>query len=261
VILSISTVVTLLGFGTIFLIYPYLYHVADSVLFVTKAVARPLVPVLIKTILFVFRPMAENAQTVTPQTDGQGLSQKENHLTDMDSFVVGEWESLILKAVGWGVLGFIGLVFLMGAGAFLIYVIRMMLKRSRDEAIQPLSAGAIWAFIRVLAGLPLHMWRALTSVLKGLDCAAMVYAGLCRWGRRSGLPPKHNETPQEFGKRLSNSFPVLKNQIELIVHAFNREVYGQTPTGRDMLSRLRKALRHMRRISHLPIRVKVWFLR
>ena len=71
--------------------------------------------------------------------------------------------------------------------------------------------------------------------------------------------PKNTETPFEYGTRLMSCFPGLKTEIELIVDAFNREVYGQTTTNREILSRLRSALRRMKRIRHWPSRIKVWF--
>ena len=59
--------------------------------------------------------------------------------------------------------------------------------------------------------------------------------------------------------RNENCFPGLRAEIELIVDAFNREVYGLTTTDRETLSRLRSALRRMKRLRYWPSRIKVWF--
>ncbi len=96
-------------------------------------------------------------------------------------------------------------------------------------------------------------------MLKSVDCAAIVYTGMLRWGRRSGMILIHSETPAEYGNRLMNCFPGLRAEIELIVDAFNREVYGQTTTERETLSHLRSALRRMKRLRYWPSRIKVWF--
>ncbi len=252
VILSISTIVTLLGTGTILLVYPYLYNVADSLLIFTKVVAQPMDSVLIKTLLFLFRPKERSLQPDEPYTDAPKL-------TDMDTQAVEGWGALFQQIVGWGLFGIIGMVFLVAFVYFLIYILRLLLKRSRDDTAQSLSTGWISDLLRKLVALPLLMWRGWVSLLKGVDCAAMAYAGMLRWGSWSGMIQIPSETPAEYGNRLMNGFPGLGAEIELIVEAFNREVYGQTTTERETLSHLRSALRRMKRLRYWPSRIKVWF--
>jgi hypothetical protein len=260
VILSISTLVTLLGTGTILLIYPYLYSVADSLLSATKVVAQPMESVLIKTLLFLFRPRELTLQPDNPYTDAPKMTDMDTtKLTDMDTQAVEGWGSLVQLIAGWGLFGIIGMVTLGVLVYLLIYILRLLLKRSPDDTAQPLSTGWISDLLRKLAALPLLMWRGWVSLLKGVDCAAIVYAGMLRWGRRSGMILIHSETPAEYGNRLMNCFPGLRAEIELIVDAFNREVYGQTTTDRETLSRLRSAIRRMKRLRYWPSRIKVWF--
>jgi len=256
VILSISALVTLLGTGTILLVYPYLYSVADSLLSVTKVAAAPMESVLIKTLLFLFRPREITLQPDQPHTDAPKLTDMDTtKLTDMDTPAVEGFQLI----VGWGLFGIIGMVVLGALVYLLIYILRLLLKRSRDDTALPLSIGWISDLLRKLVELPLLFWRGWVSLLKGIDCAAIVYAGMLRWGRRSGMIMVHSETPAEYGNRLMNGFPGLRAQIELIVDAFNREVYGQTTIDRETLSRLRSARRRMKRLRYWPSRIKVWF--
>jgi len=256
VILSISALVTLLGTGTILLVYPYLYSVADSLLSVTKVAAAPMESVLIKTLLFLFRPREITLQPDQPHTDAPKLTDMDTtKLTDMDTPAVEGFQLI----VGWGLFGIIGMVVLGALVYLLIYILRLLLKRSRDDTALPLSIGWISDLLRKLVELPLLFWRGWVSLLKGIDCAAIVYAGMLRWGRRSGMILVHSETPAEYGNRLMNGFPGLRAQIELIVDAFNREVYGQTTIDRETLSRLRSARRRMKRLRYWPSRIKVWF--
>jgi hypothetical protein len=260
VILSISTLATLLGTGTIFLVYPYLYSVADSLLVVTKVVTHSMEPVLIKILLFLFRPRELTLQPDEPYTDAAKLTDMDTtKLTDMDTQAVEGWGSLFQLIVGWGLFGIIGMVVLGVLVYLLIYTLRLLLKRSRDDTAQPLSTGWISDLFRKLVALPLLMWRGWVSLLKRVDCATTAYAGMLRWGRRSGMTQIHSETPAEYGNRLMNGFPGLGAEIELIVEAFNREVYGQTTTDRQILSRLRSAQRRMKRLRYWPSRIKVWF--
>jgi hypothetical protein len=261
VILSISTLVALLGTGTILLVYPYLYNVADSLFTATKVVAQPVDSALIKTLLFLFRPRERSLQPDASPTDAPKLTDMDNapNLTDTATPAAEGWGALIQQIMGWGLLGIIGMVFLSAFGALLIYILRLLLKRSRDDMAQPLSTGWVSVLLREFIALPLLMWRRLVSLIRGTDCAAIVFAGMLRWGRWSGMIRIHSETPAEYGNRLTICFPALRADIELIVDAFNREVYRQTTTDRDTLSRLCLALRRMKRLRHWPSRIKVWF--
>ena len=261
VILSISTLVTLLGTGTILLVYPYLYSVADSLLGVTKTVAQPMESVLVKALLFLFRPKEITLQPDQPHTDTAKLSQMDTtKLTDMDTQAAEGWGSLIQLIVGWGIFSVIGMVVLGVLVYIIIYILRLLLKRSRDDTALPMSTGWVSDLLRKLVALPLLVWRGFVYWLKGIDCAAIVYVGMLRWGRRSGMILTPSETPAEYGNRLMNCFPGLRDEIELIVDAFNREIYGQKTTGRKALSRLHSALRRMKRLRYWPSRIKVWFL-
>lgn len=257
IILSISTLVTLLGTGTFLLVYPYIYNVADSLFMATKVVAQPIGSVLIKVLLFLLKPRARQSDELN--TGVSKLIDNKPILTDMDTQAVEGWRALFQQIVGWGLFGIIGLVFLGVLVYFLIYILRLLLKRSRDDTVLPLSTGWISDLLFKLVALPLLVWRGWVSLLKGVDCAAIVYAGMLRWGRWSGMILINSETPAEYGNRLMNGFPGLRAEIELIVDAFNREVYGQTTTDRETLFRLRSALRRMKRLRYLPSRVKVWF--
>ena len=215
---------------------------------------------MIKTLLFLFRPRELTLQPDNPYTDAPKMTDMDTtKLTDMDTQAVEGWGSLVQLIAGWGLFGIIGMVTLGVLVYLLIYILRLLLKRSPDDTAQPLSTGWISDLLRKLAALPLLMWRGWVSLLKGVDCAAIVYAGMLRWGRRSGMILIHSETPAEYGNRLMNCFPGLRAEIELIVDAFNREVYGQTTTDRETLSRLRSAIRRMKRLRYWPSRIKVWF--
>jgi len=259
VILSISTIVTLLATGTILLVYPYLYNVADSFLIVMKDVARPMDSVLTKTLLFLFRPRAPSLQPDGPHKDAPTSTEMDTPtLTDMD-IQAGEGGGTLFQLAGWGLFAIIGVVILGALVYLLIYILRLLLKRSPDDTVQPLSTGWIPDLLGKLTALPLLIWRGWVYLLKGVDCAAMAYAGMLRWGSRSGMIQIPSETPAEYGNRLMNGFPGLGAEIELIVEAFHREVYGQTTTDRQILSRLRLAQRRMKRLRYWPSRIKVWF--
>ena len=90
--------------------------------------------------------------------------------------------------------------------------------------------------------------------------AVRLYTALRTWGRRSGLPHFLNETPTEYGLRLQSRFPVFESEIELIVQAFNREVYGQASLSEQQMATTRFAWRNLSSPLHWPSRLKTRFL-
>ena len=99
----------------------------------------------------------------------------------------------------------------------------------------------------------------LLFLIKRIDSAAAIYNRMLRWGRRSGLPASASETSLEYGRRLMQRFPQLQIEIELIVKAFNREIYGQIPTPDRSLTRIKSAQRRMRHPRHWTARIRAWF--
>ena len=102
--------------------------------------------------------------------------------------------------------------------------------------------------------------REILFILGYVDSAASVYAGILRWGRRSGQPPVPSDTPVEYGNRLMHHFPQLKQEIDMIVVAFNRELYGEISTDEKSLGLISAALRRMRSPRHWPSRMRGWFM-
>jgi hypothetical protein len=90
--------------------------------------------------------------------------------------------------------------------------------------------------------------------------AVRLYTALRTWGRRSGLPHFLNETPIEYGLRLRSRFPAFESEIELIVQAFNREVYGEARLSEQQLATTRFAWRNLSSPLHWPSRLKTRFL-
>ena len=95
---------------------------------------------------------------------------------------------------------------------------------------------------------------------KGYRGAVQLYAALLTWGRHSGLPYFLSETPAEYGLRLKYRFPSLKTEIELIIEAFNQEVYGEIILDSEQCAIAQFAWRRLRSPLHWPSRLKTWFL-
>ena len=65
----------------------------------------------------------------------------------------------------------------------------------------------------------------------------------------------------EYGLRLKNQFPPLKREIELIIKAFNQEVYGEFTLNVERLAEAESAWDRLRSPLHWPLRLKTWFFK
>jgi hypothetical protein len=146
-------------------------------------------------------------------------------------------------------------------GLFIRYLLHLLLKRNTQNSPQNMSLYWIRYVARWFILLPVRVRQALMSLLESAQSAASVYAGLLDWGRRSGMRLLSGETPSEYGDRLVRHFPDLSDEIAWIIDAFNREIYGQMTTDRDILFRLRWAQRRMKRLRYWPSRIRTCFSR
>jgi hypothetical protein len=248
IILSFTTIILVFGSGTTLLFYPHLTHMADSLQVILRNVTEPMVPVIVKILSFLFIP-GKIRNEIAVGSESGGLSAP----------AVGGWEAFWLKSIGLGLMGIIGLMAI-GVFVFILnYLLRWLLKRNTKDGAQSMSASWLLKLLERLISIPLRVWNAFVHLLKGFDSAAMVYSGFLRWGRRSGLAAIPTETPTEYGCRVKHHFPKLKEEIEMIVEAFNREVYGQFIIDKRILSRILSARRKMRNPRHWPSRMRVWF--
>jgi hypothetical protein len=252
VLLSILTMTAIFASGIMLLAYPYLFHKADALLVILKSNAAPFKPLVIKILIFLFRP-----RHLRQQPDIQNKKMLSGQEVGVP---VGEgWQAFLFKILGLALIVLLGLAILV-ALAFLVYQLVLWLNKREDRPAEPISL--INAFKRFLKACRVFMQktrRKIMVMVTGPDSAAMLYQLLLRWGRYSGLTPIPSDTPSEYGRRLMQSFPGLRSEINLIVAAFNRELYGRTAIDKQTLVRIASAYRCMRRPRHWPSRLKNWF--
>jgi hypothetical protein len=144
-------------------------------------------------------------------------------------------------------------------GYMMNQLIRWLLKRNTTDETKPPSSAWLLKLLSLFKTIPQGVWNRVLYLLRGVDSAASVSAGVLRWGRRSGLPPVPSETPGEYGIRLKQQFPKLKEEIEMIIEAFNREVYGKIMIEQQSLSGISSALSRRRNPRHWTSRLRGWF--
>jgi len=252
IILGFSTVVVLCGAALILLTFPYLTQLADSAHDVLKETAAPLGPFFVRILRFIFGRARFGLETGTHGTSGSGGD-------IVLPAPTGSWEESLLVVISWGLIGILGLM-VIGAFAYLMKcIVRWLLKRNSLDTATPWSSNWFLNLLLLLKTFSQSVWKRTRYLLGGVDSAASVYAAILRWGCRSGKPPIPSETPDEYGSRLIHSFPKLKEEIAMIIEAFNREIYGDIETGEQALGRISSALRSMQSPRHWPARLWGWF--
>jgi hypothetical protein len=253
VLASFTVLVLAFGVGLVLLVMPYLSAAAQASYGVLKSAAGPLGPILARVLLLLFlgaRPEKEPA----PYSPGGG---------EMEFTPSGEsswWSDLVLRALGWGLLG-LGLligVILSALGAW--YLLRWLFSSTSKQEKKPIHWPLVllWAQ-RLWTALCMGLQRAMQK-LKGYRDAVQFYRALLKWGRRSGLPHLLSETPVEYGSRLKMRFPSLTEEIVGIVEAFNLEVYGEVALDDEQMSLAKLSWRRLRSPRYWPVRLKSCFL-
>jgi hypothetical protein len=232
----------------ILLSLPYLTLMADSTQSVLKETTEPMGPVLVSFIRFLLSIGGygrDSGIQITSSSNGNQLYP--------DAEIGGT------QVIGWILLGGIGLIAL-GLCGYLIYLLmRWLLKRNTMNKSKHQPMDLISELLSMIGVICLCVWNGLLFLFKKIDSAAAVYAGMLRWGRRSGVSAVLGETPIEFGSRLSHHFPELKEEIEMIIDTFNLEVYGNVVIDERLLSRILSAHHKMRSPRHWLLRLRVWF--
>lgn len=242
--------VVLLGTGGLLLFFlPGLTAAAQMGYRALTVVGRPLVPVLVAVLRFVFGPRGNRPAAVATES---------SHLVDWDKIAPqthGWCMEFLEKVLGWGLWGLMLLALLFASAIALYYAMKWLLSRTEGSGHQTKSVSsrfvALWAF---LAGACMKIFRG----VRGYQKAAELYGALLGWAGRSGFPHDRSETPLEFGTRLNARFPALKPPIELIIGAYNREVYGETVLGGAPLAAANSAWQFLRSPLRWPARFKGW---
>jgi hypothetical protein len=247
IVLTFMSITLLAGVVLALLFLPYLTLVADSAQVILKETTAPLGTVLTSFIRFLF-----SIGRYRREIGGQIFNPSSGKLYP-DSEI--EWA----QGLGWFLFGVIGLIALAFCLYLIGWLIRRFLKKDAGRASGRPSLTLIAWLLAVMGTFFRAVWNGLVFLLKKFDSAAAAYAGLLRWGRRSGLTAAASETPVEYGSRLGHHFPLLKTEIELIIESFNRELYGQIPADQTVLTGIQSARRRMRNPRHWPSRIRTWF--
>jgi hypothetical protein len=252
-ILSFAVAVLLFSAGLILFFFPYLTTAAEMGHGIIKSVADPLGPILVSVLRFLFMRGTIRPENASPQPEGS----TGDFVSPVES---SWWTALLEKILGWGLGTIIGLTILIIVGLAIFYLLRWLFSKTSVSQKKQSSWYLISLWAIRLREFLVFCWRKIVRRAKGYRGPVHLYAALLTWGRHSGLPHFLSETPAEYGLRLQYRFPPLKTEIELIIEAFNQEVYGEIILDSEQCAIAEFAWRRLRSPLHWPSRLKTWFL-
>ena len=253
VILSFTLVVLLFGTGLTLLFLPYLTLAAEMGYGVIKGAAQPLEPILVSVLRFLFARQKKLAEAPSGDS-GQG-EMAFTPSAEESSW----WMEMLSKIGGWGLVGLACLFGLVALGFALYYLTKWLLSRTSYDRQKEGFWTMILLWIASIRAMLTFLMEKITFKGDGSNLAVHLYEALLGWGRHSGLPHLISETPTEYGRRLSNRFPGVKQEVGIITEAFVRQVYGNKVPDTHQLDLAGKAWRKLRRPIYWPLRLKSWF--
>ena len=249
VIVSFAVLVLIFGAGLIFLFLPQLTMAAEMGYEMLKKGARPLTPILVSILRFLFM-----RKRYVPSNTG---SQKAEFMPSVEtSGRTGLLESIL----GWGFGSLVGLIALILAGFGVWYIVRWLLSKTPVNEGRQNQKGLIVLWILRLRAILLFCWEQVFRRVQGYRRAAQLYRALLDWGRYSGLPHRLTETPLEYGSRLKHHFPAVQHEIELIIEMFHQEIYGEFILNTRQFTTAHRALQRLHSPLYWPSRLRSWVL-
>jgi hypothetical protein len=239
---TIGTIIV--GTAAVLFFLPYLKMASAVGYDLMQKAARPLGPIVIALIKLIFGH-ADWDSTIADFTPSLG---------NAGPVVTSPWMLMVQKVMmwsGWMLLVTMGTVI---AGVVLWYAYRwLFLKRvGAEPSGDPWNLMTWWNSIKafLLAGC---RWIFSSRTKR---TAFQFYAALGRWGHHSGFKQQTNETPMEYGRRLSQQFPQLKTEITLIIEMLHWEVYGEYPLSSKQVLKIRQAWKKLHSPVKWPMRIK-----
>lgn len=254
VLLGFIVVILLAGTGLVFFFFPLLTLAAEGGYGLLNVVSGPLVSVLFAIWNWIFGtgmevPEVRPAQAEpVPQTGGGG--------GDLPAWLIP-----ILQVAAVGVIILLVLVALAFVGGVLYAVFMWLFSKTPEGERKPSPAELFVSFFAGLRAWLVSFRRGILHLLTGYRAAVQLYTALRDWGRNSGMPNLMDETPTEYGARLSGRFPALAGEIRVIVEAFNREVYGEIAPDEQELAPAQRAWRTLASPRLYQARMRAWFAR
>jgi len=253
-VIAFSIVLLSFASGLVLFFLPYLKQGAQVGFLVIKTVSRPFEPVIMAILRFMFQPR-------NIRTEGTGKMARQ----EAGKYITGSEGSGWVESAGFYIAWALALLLAIAAAAALLlalwYLVRWLLSKRRGIPGPDLGSEPMFLWISRILPFFASVLREALARLKPFRSARDIFCALQRWGNRSGIRRYPQETAIEYGAKLDQAVPSITNELILITHAFNEEIYGGRSLTVDKLSCLRSAFRRLGRPSLWPRRVRLKLLK
>ena len=248
VLLSFALLVLIVGISLSSLLWPFWVATAEVGDDILQQGLQALTPMLAGTLKRFFR--------------GSMDSGTESLLNDNDTIMGG-----ILSGNGVGEKGFLEVILWWGFGSLIVltvlglaafalwHLVRWLFSTPHTDKERPHRLALFMAWLFELPGILLFCWDWLSHRLRRNNNVTQVYAALLCWGKHSGVRHGQNETPLEYGLRLSGNFPIVQAEIALISDLFQQETYAEQILDLEQFKQANLALQRLRSPFYWPIRL------
>jgi hypothetical protein len=243
-VLASFTIGALILGTAIFIFFMPLLKTASGVGYeIIKSAARPLEPILIAFIRFLFG-YAKTGPTSHQSSPAIGLP----GIAEAGEMTI--W----MKILMWGGGVLLSAIVLAVIGLILWYAVRWLFQQRVGGA----GSRNRWDFQIWWMRLKTFLYKCRELILRtaAKKSALEFYAALRRWGRHSGLSPETSETPREYGMRLAQRFPKVQTEILVIIDMLHREVYEEASLSSMQIHTIRKAWKKLHSPWKWPFRLK-----
>ena len=247
VLISATIMLLLVSMGSFLLFQPAMTTIAESGYAGIKTMTGFIGPYIKTILLFLLKGqgvLAKNQAAAQSKGRSGWFQTLETEQVD-NPIIMG---ALILFAVAT-----ICLIFYLTWRLLYHYILRLFLKsdspagtKNNSEILFRLLERMIYLFNCTIS--------LIQSIRQKIDTSSQGFVRLIKWGKRSGVKKKFDETPLEYAGRLQERFQPLKKEIETIISAFQLEVYGEMTTQAHKLQQISRAVKTI----HSPV---FWILR
>ena len=166
--------------------------------------------------------------------------------------------SWLTAAIKWGTTALVIVMLLISVYLLMRYLIRFLL--TPTQTVNPRISGPFDWRKRLyrLKAMMFRLFNRIMALTRGVNSGADLFKTLTAWGRRSGIPYQKTDTPMEYGARLSSYFPYLENEINMIVHLVQQEIYGEIKLNPNRIAAGRNAKKRLRHPVFWKNRIKTW---
>ncbi|MDY0095320.1 MAG: DUF4129 domain-containing protein [Candidatus Vecturithrix sp.] len=252
VILSFTALVVVSGMSLLLLFWPYFIMTAEIGYDLLQQGLQPFIPLLVAILRFLFLPRRTGMSDPT-------VSSSHSEIEAISPGETSWWMAILEKILSWGIGGLFILIIVGMLNVGLWRLMRWLLSKTPVGERKPRLSDFLLAWVLRVPILLRLCWEWIFRCVQGHTTAVQFYRMLGDWGRRSGLPRRRTETPYEYGLRLSHHFPVIQQEITLIVELFHQEVYGESALNAQQVTLASLALRQLRRPAHWSLRLRTWF--